>query len=470
MVKMKFYYLDIINKMIAFKNLEGFLDNFNKNFLVSSLTYILEELLSNAEKANLKRVFFIKKNLNINLLSDYEYGLEKFIPEVTNNKENYNITLKEKKFYIEIEFYVKNGNIIISLTNNTKICDFERKRIMNKLEKSENISDMALIYDNMDNNEGAGIGLITIMILLKKLGLNKNYIRFNFFNKYTNIKVSIPLDTQIIKEKIANDIVNEIEKIPKFPPHILKLEETLLKENAIFDDIKNIVIKDPFLITEILKFVNSSLIGLKNKVVDINNAIKILGFNGVKNLIFKISTMKLLKGKYGLEKVNKVIEVSCKVANYSYKLVKIMKFKEIIDIIYTACMLKDIGIIIIQNVNPKKLEIIQNISLIKTKNRLIFEKLSDGYNHSLIGKKLLEKWGFPEILIKSVEYHHDPFLLKSNKSNLFKIVSVIYLANLIYDYKHHKIKFKDIDYKILHYFKLINSKDLDELAEKLEKY
>ena len=65
--------------------METFLDECHQEHLKEYLNFCLSELLTNAKKANTKRVYFKEKNLDINNKDDYEKGMENFKVETLTN-------------------------------------------------------------------------------------------------------------------------------------------------------------------------------------------------------------------------------------------------------------------------------------------------------------------------------------------------------------------------------------------------
>ena len=58
--------------------LTTFFKELHQEYMIQYLIYCQNELVTNAKKANTKRIYFKEKNLDINKLSDYEEGMKTF--------------------------------------------------------------------------------------------------------------------------------------------------------------------------------------------------------------------------------------------------------------------------------------------------------------------------------------------------------------------------------------------------------
>src|SRR5574344_1878705 len=69
--------------------LTSFLTELDQIQMVEYLNYCLNELITNAKKANTKRVYFKQKNLDITNPDDYTEGLKTFKEDTLNNINYY---------------------------------------------------------------------------------------------------------------------------------------------------------------------------------------------------------------------------------------------------------------------------------------------------------------------------------------------------------------------------------------------
>lgn len=188
------YTLTLEQKQRFQQILSIFLDACNESFLFNCLSYCLFELLDNASKANAKRIFFQEQKLNINDDADYQSGMRSFKENLSDNKEHYKEELSSGRLQVHLQLSADDV-ICVSVSNNTKITSAEYKRIQDKIEKTKTYNDVADAFTDIDQTEGSGLGIITIVIMLKKLGLDTNCLKFSTSEDETIASIIIPKDS-----------------------------------------------------------------------------------------------------------------------------------------------------------------------------------------------------------------------------------------------------------------------------------
>ena len=114
--------------------LELFLDECHQEHLRDALSFCLGELLTNAKKANTKRVYFEEKGLDINNPKDYEEGMKDFRDETFDNINYYLEMQRRAGLYVKIVLQLKEDKIFIEIRNNSLLTDSEKLRIKDKLD------------------------------------------------------------------------------------------------------------------------------------------------------------------------------------------------------------------------------------------------------------------------------------------------------------------------------------------------
>ncbi len=174
--------------------LNVFLEECDQKYLFNYLSYCLFELLDNASKANAKRVYFKEHNLNINDEADYKSGMKNFKDTLDENTLHYENELEAGQ--LKVHLLLSADDVIsITVSNNTKITDLEYNRIKEKIEKTKVYNTMADAINDIDQTEGSGLGIITVLIMLKKLGLAADHLKFKTTDTETIATIEIPKDT-----------------------------------------------------------------------------------------------------------------------------------------------------------------------------------------------------------------------------------------------------------------------------------
>lgn len=171
--------------------LDVFLKECDESYLFNCLSYCLFELLDNASKANAKRIYFKEQHLNINDAGDYANGMKNFKSNLSDNTQHYKAELESGMLQVHLQL-TANDVISLAVSNNTKITEAEYKRIQDKIAKTANYQNVADAFADIDQTEGSGLGIITIVIMLRKLGLNMECLNFSTTEDETIATIAIP--------------------------------------------------------------------------------------------------------------------------------------------------------------------------------------------------------------------------------------------------------------------------------------
>jgi hypothetical protein len=162
--------------------------------LQDKLAYCIHELANNAKKANTKRVYFAEKGLDLYNESAYWVGMRHFRSDTIANIEHYLPLLRGAGLYIKVQFKLNRDVIMIAVRNNVRLTKFERRKIEEKIVRSNSYANVAEAYGSIeDTSEGAGLGIVMMIIMLRSLGLSESMIRFFTNDAETFALLTIPV-------------------------------------------------------------------------------------------------------------------------------------------------------------------------------------------------------------------------------------------------------------------------------------
>ncbi|MDR0877216.1 MAG: HDOD domain-containing protein [Treponema sp.] len=442
-----------------------FLKQVDQEKLKDYIVYCVQELAVNAKKANTKRVYFTERGLDLANPDDYKEGMANFKENTLNNIAHYLQLQKEKGLYIKLILQIKKNIIHVEVRNNVAVTKTELIRIHDKLARSRQYNNLEdALSQVLDDSEGAGLGLVILVLMLKKMGLDEDCFDILGTDKETIARIVIPLDQTRVESLsiLASTIVNNVNSLPQFPENILMVQKLIGDPKSDMANIARQISMDPALTADLLKIVNSAQYMLAKKVDSIAEAVKMVGIRGIKNLLYSYGTQKVL-GDDSAEK-KQLWEHSYKTAFYAYNLIKnFKKSQNLLDDVYVGGILHDMGKIIFSNVHPELLTKIKEFCDEKELPVSTFEDLSAGMNHAEIGALIAEKWNFPEGLIMSIRYHHDPTSAPEEHRDL---VDTVYLANMFCEYENGNITFDQFEPVVLENFGIASKKQIDSLLER----
>ncbi len=434
----------------------------NYQHLKTPLFFILKEIIENAHKSNLKRVFFNENGLDIFNHKDYEFGIEKFSNEVRDDPAKLIEKLKQSEKYVKVGFkdYSKT-DLKIQIENNSKIVSQEKQRIKQKLTYFiENANSM----DMFDQLEGAGMGLYLSLKMMDQIGIPPNSYSINDSDEHTISKIEFEYKSVNPPpyNEVTKQILDTIEKLPDYPHSIQKILDKLNQEQEVdFEDIANDLEHDPVLSADVLKLVNSAKFMVNRRIGSIKEALKIIGLKEIKSIIFSYGAMKTINERFGT--IQEIWDHSYRVASISRIIAKKVLKKQNDDEFHSAGLLHDIGKIVLMSITKEQAEKIEQICRTKGIDMPIMEELMLGISHAKIGGEIAEFWHFPDTLVDAITHHHDPIMAEQNKD----IVYTTFLANYLAENHHEStVTVHAIDFEVRDFFNFKTDADLINFIEK----
>ncbi len=445
-----------------------YMKELHQTHMTEYIIYCVNELTTNAKKANTKRVFFNEKKLDINNESEYEEGMRTFKAETLGNIVHYLQLQKSADLYIKIIIHTRNGKIKIEIRNNSPLTSFEYKRIHDKLVRAQQYTSVEDAFVQiLDETEGAGLGLIIMVLMLQKIGLSEENFQFISEQGETITRIILPLNTETEAhiESASKEIVESIDALPIFPENIASINRLLNDPEAKLSDIAQQISNDITLTADLLRLVNSAAFSLSSPCNSIVKAVQLVGIRGIKNLLFSLGSLKTLGDETGQKK--NLWMHSYRVAFYAYNLSRnfFPTKLDVIDNSYVCGLLHDMGKVVFENAHPDVLQKFSDICKLKGIPVDTVERLVAGVNHAEIGARIGQKWNFPEIIYESIRYHHSPFMAPPL---VFNIACVVYLANMLAHYENDDIEFYQFDNELLEKFNITSKEKLDAISEKLK--
>jgi putative nucleotidyltransferase with HDIG domain len=444
--------------------LAAYLEELGQGQLKDHLSYCLKELAVNAKKANTKRVYFDEKKLDLQSREDYVEGMKNFKEETLNNHDFWLEMQKNRGLYIKFLFHPKGRNFKISIKNNVEITRKEQMRVYDRIARSRAFETLEEAFaEVLDDSEGAGLGIVILVLMLRKMGLDEDAYEIEGEEGVTTASITVPINEVKLEklDMLISQIVEEIDRLPQFPENIVAIQRLINDPKSEINDIARKISTDPSLTADLLKTVNSAQFMLPNKVDNIVDAVKMLGLRGVKNMLFNYGTEKILD----LPAHPELWDHAHRVAFYSFTLARqITRSKDIIDDAYVGGVLHDIGKIVFSAVHPDLLDRIKHFSSERDIAPGLFEDLSAGYNHAEIGAKIAEKWNFSDSLIESIRYHHEPNACRPEHR---LIVYCVYLGNAFCAYESGEMAYDIMDHSILAKFRITSEEQFKEVQHRL---
>jgi len=466
-VDINFKYAD--SRFLVYMNslMAKYLARMDRLFLLNSVITILREVIVNAQKANAKRVFFIKNNLDIHNPDDYQTGMDRFKSEVIGDFEQVENDIKNSDFFVNVNFNKTGKNLRLQITNNSAILPEEMERINIRISRAIKYNDFTEAYEEiMDDTEGAGLGIVLTILFFKSMGIDPSVFKINTDGEKTVTEFSIPekLRSSLIITSVKKGILGEIEGIPTFPENVLALLTLVDDPDSSINEISNKIMLDPALSIDVIKLSNSAGFVTGKRIESVNQAVMTIGLENVKGILMTSNARTIMNKRYS--SYENIWEHCNKTAFYARQIALIKHISGVLESAFIAGMLHDLGKIILLATDMELVKKIANA--VKDKEIVtstIMEEISIGISHSEIGSLIAENWNFPPFLVEAIKYHHSPLSASPEYRNL---VNVVYLANMFCGIEDRKYDYYYLDEGILNDFGIIDEEKFRDFHDSLK--
>ncbi len=223
-----------------------------------------------------------------------------------------------------------------------------------------------------------------------------------------------------------NDIIQKVDELPALPHITYKVSKLTSDPKTTITQLADVISRDQVLTAKVLRMANSAYYGYARRIFSIDQALIILGFSTIRNLVLAASVYNVMDREfqgYFLPK-GELWKHSMSTALIARSLAKKVGY-ELPDQAFIAGLLHDIGKIILNHFMKKKFDEVlkkvnkKNIPFMEAESRIL------GFDHAMVGSRVAEKWNLPEELEEAIANHHSPQEAKINP----KLTSIIHMAD-----------------------------------------
>jgi putative nucleotidyltransferase with HDIG domain len=193
-------------------------------------------------------------------------------------------------------------------------------------------------------------------------------------------------------------------------------------------ELQAVVESDPGLMVRCLRVVNSASHGIRHKVTCIRQAISLLGFRKIRDIALTNAVVDVFRKEFTIGPYRRLGLWSHMVATATCS--EIITRESGVpgcEDAYVAGLLHDFGIIAEDQYAPKFFPaLITNLT--DSEELSPQEQTYLGFDHTVLGSRIAEKWGLPKAIGSVIRFHHMP---QNYRGNDGAIVNVVAVANSI---------------------------------------
>ena len=445
--------------------LSAFLNECQQEHMAANLSYCLSELVTNAKKANTKRVYFAEKGLDITNAQDYEKGMENFKADTLDNIEHYLELQKKAGLYVRLVLQKYRDRIKIEVHNNAELTIFEYRRIHDKLARAQKYQSVDEVLNKiLDNSEGAGLGIVIIILMLEKIGLTEENYQVVCENGETITRIILPVnkDTYKAVNDLSEEIVDKTRTVPVLRGRLTELQSIIKQQDVSIPQIAKRISKDVSCTFLALHYVNYIM---KVPCLCLPKALDIIGRENLEKIFSENNP--ILRVINNLDDEENIWEHSARVAFYAFNLARNLASEDPLssEEIYVKGLLHDISRVCFTAIEDSRYNAITQFCQERQIPMSILNSVKEGINHTYMGGFLTKRWNFPDELTSCILFHHDPLYAPRDAA---KSVSIVYIADMMARYLDGSVDFYQIDKSVLRQFNIISEDKFSLLTHKAE--
>lgn len=227
-------------------------------------------------------------------------------------------------------------------------------------------------------------------------------------------------------EKLSTKVsrLKEVD-LPSIPIVIEKLQALMSDDDVGSWQVAKIIEVDPPFVAKLLKLVNSPFYGFNRKIASVEEAITMLGFNAVLQLLLATLLVSTIGTNQQAVNVNSFWQHSFGVSMIAkHMLPRDDRYSQSEALV--CGILHDIGRLILARNDPGAF--VSFYYKRKQVTDLEEEAGFFGIDHQKLGEMLARKWNFPESVLVTIANHHTP----QNASEKFRrLVSTVNIADML---------------------------------------
>lgn len=220
--------------------------------------------------------------------------------------------------------------------------------------------------------------------------------------------------------------LRDIKSIATLPQVMTRIMAVVTDGKSSAKDLAKEIRTDQALTSKILKISNSAYYGFYRKIVNIEDAVVVLGFKEIRSLALAVTVYGLFDEGKNVFFNRKYFWRHCVITAVLSEMLS-EPYPEQQAQAFTAGLLHDLGRAILDQYFPEEWKVICREVEQRRQHWLPVERELIGTDHGEIGYWVAERWSFPQGLTECMRFHHEP--LRAEVSP--RLTAIVHLADLL---------------------------------------
>jgi putative nucleotidyltransferase with HDIG domain len=220
-----------------------------------------------------------------------------------------------------------------------------------------------------------------------------------------------------------------IERVLPIPQVALKIIRMAHDHACALKDIAGEIMQDQVISARVLKLCNSIIFGSRARIDSIEKALMRLGETHIVRIVLATTVEDFLSLRsehgYSLCKGG-LFDHALRTAKVCQHLARLTRGVSP-DLAYTAGLLHDIGKVVLDQYMCEAYPLFYRKTRVEGMELVTVEQELFGVSHPEVGKRLAQRWFFPDNLTEAIRHHHSPEMAETAS----ELCHIVYLANLI---------------------------------------
>lgn len=206
-------------------------------------------------------------------------------------------------------------------------------------------------------------------------------------------------------ESTLQSAVSGLESLPSLPSIVVRVLESVENEGTSALDLGHLIAADQSLAASLLRAANSAYFGFNRRVVDVPDAVAVLGFEEVRRIALAATTFRLFENRHSRYDRLELWRHSLASAMASERCARELGLL-VSGGCYTVGLLHDIGKVAMDYLYPNLYMEALRESNTNGVCLTRVEKALFGCDHAEVGAQLVSAWHIPEPISHAIRFHH----------------------------------------------------------------
>ncbi len=205
-------------------------------------------------------------------------------------------------------------------------------------------------------------------------------------------------------------VLQQLDSLPTLPAIAVRLLNLTGAPDAKMQEVAQLIAADAALTSKVLTLVGSAAIGVRQPVTTVQQAVVLLGFDTIRNLVLSVKVFEAFQHESGAKPSGQFNRQefwkhSLAVATAAEMLATRCRQHIVPSDAFVCGLLHDLGKVAFDTVMPKSFERVVEIATLTRGDIADAERRIIGLDHGVAGKRLAEAWNFPTLIMQVIWLH-----------------------------------------------------------------